>query len=152
MRFTEQSAISVIAVVLAGASAIGVALNGGGPWALVVLIIVNDLITLILSWRASGFVPGPYRWDPESYSMVRFGGGFLMFRLLGYLAQNLHVVLLGRTTGIAAAGLFTRAQSTANLLLLDIPMSRRARSRWPPCPSTTMHRKPSPASTAAAWP
>ncbi len=117
MRFTEQSIISVSAIVLAGASAIGVALNDGGPWALVALIIVNDLVTMVLSWRASGFVPGPYRWDPESYSMVRFGGGFLMFRLMGYLAQNLHVVLLGRMTGVAAAGLFTRAQSTANLLL-----------------------------------
>ncbi|MDP9142527.1 MAG: lipopolysaccharide biosynthesis protein [Pseudomonadota bacterium] len=117
MRFTEQSVISVIAIVLAGASAIAVALNDGGPWALVALIIVNDLITLVLSWRASGFMPGPYRWDAEAYSMVRFGGGFLMFRLMGYLAQNLHVVLIGRTTGISAAGLFTRAQSTANLLL-----------------------------------
>ncbi len=117
MRFIEQSRISVVAILAGGSAAVTVALYGGGPWALVALTLVNDLVTLILSWRASGFSPGRYRWDPESYSMVRFGGGFLLFRLMGYLAQNLHVVLIGRTTGITAAGLFTRAQSTANLLL-----------------------------------
>src|SRR5690606_6690868 len=42
MRFTEQSMISIVAIVIAGASAIAVAVSGGGPWALVALIVVND--------------------------------------------------------------------------------------------------------------
>jgi PST family polysaccharide transporter len=117
MRFAEQAMIGVIALIIAGGCAIVVAARGGGPWALVTLTLVSDLVTLVLSWRASGFVPERLRWQREVAEMLSFGGGFLLFRVLGYLAQNLHVVLLGRNAGVAAAGLFTRAHTIANLLL-----------------------------------
>jgi polysaccharide transporter, PST family len=117
MRFTEQAAIGIVALVIAGSCAVIVALRGGGAWALVTLSLVNDAVTLLLSWRASGFVPERPRWHAEVAGMLRFGGGFLLFRVMGYLAQNLHVVLLGRNAGPAAAGLFTRAHAIANLML-----------------------------------
>lgn len=117
MRFREQATIAMVAALVGGICAVAAALRGAGPWALVAFTLVSDSVTLVMSWRASGFIPRAFRWDSASVAMVRFGGGFLMFRILGYLAQNLHVVLIAPTAGVAQAGLFSRAHSTAGLLL-----------------------------------
>lgn len=135
MRFAEQASIGMISLIVGGTCAVVVALRGGGAWALVALTVASDTVTLALSWRASGFVPTRFRWDEASGAMVRFGGGFLVFRVLGYLAQNLHVILIGRATGVAAAGLFSRAYSTASLLLgyTNEPAGKIAMSALPRC-------------------
>ncbi|HEX4938013.1 MAG TPA: oligosaccharide flippase family protein, partial [Candidatus Kapabacteria bacterium] len=109
MRFRERARIATTAVAISGTIALGAALLGAGPWALVAQAITSELITLCLLWRASDFRPGAFRWSRDAAEMLRFGGQFLLFRVLGYAAHNLQVVLVGREVGVAAAALYTRA-------------------------------------------
>lgn len=115
LRFGAMGLSSVCGTLVGGASALLAAAAGAGPWALVLMMVVSDGVSLAISWATVRFHPR----IPESFagvgSLVHFGGGFLLFRVLGHFAQNLHLLLLSRTMGFAAAGQFTRAHMLTSM-------------------------------------
>ena len=115
LRFGAIALSSICGALVGGACAVLAAASGAGPWALVLMMVVSDAVSLTISWAAARFHPR----IPESFagvgSLVHFGGGFLLFRVLGHFAQNLHLLLLSRTMGFAAAGQFTRAHMLTSM-------------------------------------
>ena len=115
LRFGAIALSSICGALVGGACAVVAAASGAGPWALVLMMVVSDAVSLTISWAAARFHPR----IPESFtgvgSLVHFGGGFLLFRVLGHFAQNLHLLLLSRTMGFAAAGQFTRAHMLTSM-------------------------------------
>lgn len=117
MQFSLRAKISLIALAVSGPVAVAMAYAGFGPWALVVQTLLGDVVTLVLVWGATRFRPASFQWNREVREMIGFGGQLLTFRVLGYVAQNLQVILLGRNLGAATAALYTRANVLSVQLL-----------------------------------
>lgn len=115
MQFGKRATADLSAAAIGGAGALLLAIAGFGTWALVAQILLTDLVTLTLTWWAVRFVPGRPVWTHEVHEMLRFSGPLLAFNVVVSLAQNLSTALLGRGTGAAAAGLYTRAFALANI-------------------------------------
>lgn len=115
LRFGAIALSSVCGTLVGGACAVMAAAAGAGPWALVLMVVVSDAVSLAISWAAARYHPGIPKNFTGVASLLHFGGGFLMFRVLGHFAQNLHLLLLSRNMGFAAAGQFTRAHMLTNM-------------------------------------
>lgn len=112
-RFGAIALSGVLGTLAGGGCALWAANRGAGAWALVLMLVVSDLVALAVSWAVARYRPGwPVR-GVDMAPLLRFGGSFLMFRVLGHFAQNLHLLLLSRSMGFAAAGQFTRAHMLA---------------------------------------
>jgi O-antigen/teichoic acid export membrane protein len=117
MRFGTLALIDLIGLVSGVVLAIVIAILGGGAWALVAQTMAGPVCRLLLSWKASGWRPGPPRRARGVSGMVRFGLNITATNALDFSAQNIDNVLIGRFYGAEALGLYTRAYS---LLLLPI--------------------------------
>ncbi|MGH8515827.1 MAG: lipopolysaccharide biosynthesis protein [Panacagrimonas sp.] len=118
MRFGVQARINVAPPVIGGIVALLIAWKGGGIWSLAGQIIVTDALTLILlMWAAPLPLVRPTL-TREARELLRFGVSLFGFQLVYAIASNLYVVLLGRSAGAVATGIYTRA-----LALVVIPQS-----------------------------
>jgi O-antigen/teichoic acid export membrane protein len=104
------------------------AVAGAGVWALVALNLSVPLCRLVLSWRASGWHPGPPRRAPGVAGMLKFGANLTITNILDYSAQNLDNVLVGRFYGAQSLGLYSRAYGLLLLPLRQVtaPLARVA--------------------------
>ncbi len=95
--------------VLAAALAIGAAVQGAGPWSLVVLQVGQVGLHAAAAWILSGWVPRVV-WDREAAGRVfRFGGDLTVFNLVNYIGRNADDVLIGWWLGERALGLYMLA-------------------------------------------
>lgn len=118
LRFGEIARISVTAAIIGSLAALSLAVLGAAYWALVAAVIVTSLVNAIGAWRVSGWRPSAPAFDPSVRPLISFGGYLVGFGFLSYLAQNAHIVLIGRLFGAGAAGLYVRASA-----LLAQPLS-----------------------------
>lgn len=118
MRFSVQARINVAAPVIGGIAALLIAWKGGGIWSLAGQIIATDVVTLALLIRATRLTLVRPAMTEEVRELLRFGISLFGFHLVYGFALNLYVVLLGRSAGAAATGIYTRA-----LALVAIPQS-----------------------------
>lgn len=92
-----------------GVVGIGVALAGGGLWALVAAYATQaTTTTLLLLWRQ----PVPARWGVDraaARELLLFGGGFSLARIGNYAAVQGDNFVAVRWLGVAALGLYERA-------------------------------------------
>src|SRR5262249_19289021 len=116
MQFGTQASIDLAAAVLGGLTASLMAWEGLGYWSLPRQTLATDACSLLLLTRASRFRPGRPAMTAEVRDLLRFGGSLFGFNLLGGVAQNLYIALLGRNAGAAAAGLYTRGFSLATIV------------------------------------
>ena len=115
MRFTTLAVISVVALIVGTAVAIGAALAGLRYWALVALSITSSFIATIGFWVAVGWIPGRPRRPLGIGSMIRFGGTLTLNSVLAYVAYNAEKVMIGRFWGAAAIGLYGRAYQLVSI-------------------------------------
>jgi O-antigen/teichoic acid export membrane protein len=119
MRFSVQSAIDLVSLVLGIAAAVTSAWLGAGYWALVYQQLVQQAVAAAGAWLACGWRPGP----PAGFAGVRplilFGSGLTRFNVLNYLSRNLDNVIIGRVAGATALGLYVKAYA-----LLMLPVDR----------------------------
>ncbi|MEM7204948.1 MAG: lipopolysaccharide biosynthesis protein [Planctomycetota bacterium] len=119
MRFASLARIELAAALVGAAAAVGAAWRGAGYWALVTQPLVAQVVLGALVWWSSGWRPQRPKRGAGSGAMLAFGGHLTGFRLATYVAQNLDDVLIGRTAGSAALGLYSKAYS-----LLMMPVHR----------------------------
>ncbi len=118
MRFANLAALDVVAFALAIMAAVAAAWLGAGYWALVVLQLVQQASTMAGVWLLS-------RWRPSRPStagvrhLLSFGLALTGFNTLTYLSRTLDNVIIGRSVGSTALGLYLKAYS-----LLLLPASR----------------------------
>jgi O-antigen/teichoic acid export membrane protein len=117
MRFTALAIVDVGSIMVGIMCAIGVAMAGGGYWALVSLAAGQALATAILSIAVSGWRPGWWRLDRDVAEMLRFGGSLAGFNIVNYITRNADNLLIGRYLGAAELGIYSRAYA---LLLLPV--------------------------------
>src|SRR5690554_6467435 len=117
MAFDRVATVNVLAALVAGIVAVGLAYAGLGAWALVIQGLVSAAST-------SGLALAFSRWRPTlqfSVSAVRellgYSGNLVGFGLVNYWARNADNLLIGKFLGSAALGVYSRAYS---LMLLPI--------------------------------
>lgn len=116
IRFTEYARINIVALTLSSVSAIWLAANGGGVWALVVQTLGLSVLKTILLW-----VYG--RWYPKlifSLASIReflsYSANLLGTGVLNAVFNNIYPLIIAKSFSTATVGFYTQAQK-----LQDIP-------------------------------
>ncbi|MBD2007131.1 lipopolysaccharide biosynthesis protein [Trichocoleus sp. FACHB-40] len=117
MRFGALAIIDIVSMLIGVATAIVLALNGAGYWALVLMPLAMGMSSALGVWVMCGWRPGlPVRHSGVS-SMLAFGANLTGFGIINYFARNLDNLLIGRYWGAQQLGLYSKAYA---LLLLPI--------------------------------
>jgi O-antigen/teichoic acid export membrane protein len=115
MRFVTV-AVRDTFVLLAGiATAIAMATNGWGYWALVGQAVIMPAMSAVCTWSAVRWVPGMPSRRAGIRSMMRFGVMVTLNGLVVYMAYNFEKILLGRFWGAEALGIYGRAYQLINI-------------------------------------
>jgi PST family polysaccharide transporter len=115
MRFTALAVISVVALTVGTAIAIYGAKAGYGYWALVSMTVTSPIFATIGLWLTTGWVPGRPRKQAGIGSMIHFGGSLTLTGLLVYIAYNADKIMIGRSWGVDAIGIYGRAFQIVNI-------------------------------------
>lgn len=117
MRFLALASIEIAARVAGIASAVLLAAQGYGHWALVANLVVYAGAFALAMWPATGWVPGLPSLTTGFQGMLRFGTNLTLVNLLNHVNRSIDRLIIGRFAGDAAAGLYDRAHQ---LLLLPL--------------------------------
>lgn len=119
-QFRTLARIEAVAAVAGVLSAIVIAANGGGAWSLVCQMLVLTGLTALQAWRASPWRP---RWlfdVAELRTIYGFVGNYSLFQFITYLQRNVDSVIVGKTLGSAALGLYAMASKVMLFPLQNI--------------------------------
>ena len=109
MRFKRLETL-ILAGTLAGTvSAVVVAIEDGGAWAIIVGQLVGAATTSLLMWIASDWRPALRISRASASSLWGFSGPLVGQRLLFYVHQNADNLIIGRVLGPAALGAYAVA-------------------------------------------
>ena len=115
MRYVTLAKIDILSLAVSSAVGIGMAALGFGYWALVGMAVCGPLVSTAGSWFAVSWLPGRPMRRCGVRSMLHFGGTITCNNLVIYLGYNAEKVLLGRSWGAQALGLYGRSYQLLNL-------------------------------------
>lgn len=128
LRFKHMALADVAAQIAAFGAALVFALLGWGYWALVAQQVTLALVTLLMLAGFGGWWPGLPRRKARMRDLYKFGANTLGVQVITYITSNADNILIGRFSGAAALGVYTRAYQIFSLPLQQIaaPMTRVA--------------------------
>jgi O-antigen/teichoic acid export membrane protein len=109
MKVKEFNLCTFCSLIISSVVTIAMAKLGFGYWALVMQLFLQQVITTILSFPASGYYPRLPQHLLEVGALLAFGGYTAAYGLANYFARNLDNVLVGRFWGATALGYYSRA-------------------------------------------
>ena len=113
--FKLQTKISVIASLIAGITAIIMALRGFGVWSLVVKSLTSQVITSVLLWSWNRWKPD-WVFSRQSFkALFGFGSKLLLSGLIGTFFKNIYYIVIAKYFSAANLGFYTRAELFINL-------------------------------------
>lgn len=115
LRFRTLSLISIISMVVTGATGLALAYSGWGVWALVFQALAGQIVTSVCTWYCS-------RWMPKlEFSMTSFkqlwgfGSKLLVSGLINTIYGNLYTLVIGKKFSSAEVGFYNRGNHFALL-------------------------------------
>ena len=122
LRFKRLAINDAVAYIFGyGAIGLAFAFGGWGVWALVAASLSQTLLSTILSYSATSHSLSFKHSKNERRHFLSFGGKYSLVGFLEFLGSNLDAILIGKTLGESAAGLYNRA-----LLLANLPVQQPA--------------------------
>jgi PST family polysaccharide transporter len=119
LDFERLGVVQIISTLVGVIVVIAAALSGLGLWALVLRQVATQTAGAIASWVMSTFRPGaPKRANVRE--LIGMGGHVTGFQVTNYVERNLDDVLIGRFSGPADLGCYTRAYELLRLPLQQI--------------------------------
>lgn len=109
MRFKADATNIVIAQFAGLSMAILAALLGAGYWALVIQALGTAIVMLLGSISITRWLPQRPRRGHGSMPLLRTGTANGFSNLLGYVADNIDTLMIGRVWGAGPLGLYNRA-------------------------------------------
>lgn len=110
LRHPRVVIADVIAQFLAMITAILIAWQEGGYWALVAIPIVQCSVASTLYWTFSGWLPSsPWRRVEGIGSIIRFGVNLTGTQFVNFFSRNFDSVLIGKILGTSPLGLYDQA-------------------------------------------
>lgn len=119
MRFVTLEKIALAAQLSGAIAMFSSAWLGAAYWALALNIIVLRCVDTALTWRLSGWRPGPPRRGTGVRGMLAFGGHLSGFQFVNYFHRNLDNILIGLYCGPEMLGFYSKAYG-----LLKQPLSQ----------------------------
>lgn len=115
MRFKEASIINVAAGLLTGVVGIALAWYGWGVWSLVVSGYVGSIATMVaLSWTAR-YAPKPFFDLQRAQRFAAYGMKFSLNDIVSYAYFQAANLVMSRSMGPAAVGVYNKADSLVNI-------------------------------------
>lgn len=115
MDFKTQAKISVLSVLISGPTAIILAINGYGVWALVTQTLLNaSCATLLFNIFAPWLPRGRITKHAFNY-LFGYGSKLLLSGLLDVIYNNLYQIIIGKKFSPAVVGQFTQANQLASV-------------------------------------
>lgn len=115
MDFKTQAKISVLSVLFSGPTAIILAINGYGVWALVTQTLLNaSCATLLFNIFAPWLPRGRITKHAFNY-LFGYGSKLLLSGLLDVIYNNLYQIIIGKKFSPAVLGHFTQANQLASV-------------------------------------
>ena len=117
MKFDSIARADMVAVLLSYATAVTMALSGGGVWSLVIANLVNSVVATACYWYFARWTPR-LEWDgPGVRSVLGFSLNLTGFGFVNYFARNADNIVVGRALGSVSLGYY---QMAYNLMLYPI--------------------------------
>ncbi len=130
MRFGVLAVIDFGSIFLSIIVAIAMAYWGYGYWALVGMTVTSSIVTTLLSFLMSGWIPSlPVRGSGAG-EMFQFGIGVSSFAIIKFFSRNCDNVLIGWRWGAGPLGIYSKAYGL--LLLPTAQISNPAMSAFMP--------------------
>ena len=120
MKFRRLVLVRFFSTVCSVAAGVAAALAGWGYWALAVQPLVLAVTASTMFWFAMPWSPGRPRRCEGLSGMLGFGGALTAHGMVGYLANNLDSILIGRTWGEKALGLYN---TSCHLMMRPISLA-----------------------------
>jgi len=120
MRFKSVAVRDITSALLGVVVGVGVALRGGGYWAILALPLTTNVALLAMSWLMVKWRPGLPHFDSETRSIVGFGGNVAISYAIFNWMRNADNILIGRYWGAGPLGLYSRAFNLMNLAVSQI--------------------------------
>ena len=115
MKFKTISLLSMLGLVVTGATGIVLALMGWGVWALVFQGLVGSLIKGTVVWIVSGWKPSLIFSKKSFKSLFSFGGYLLLSRMVNTIYNNLYTLVIGKVYNPQTVGYYNRANGYAQI-------------------------------------
>lgn len=116
MKFAALAWMNLIAVTLGQGVAVFLAFQEFGYWSLVIGTVLTQASKVLMAWTVNSWRPEKPVFDANVKRMVSFGGNLMIFSLLGYIAFNVHNVVIGWRFGPEEVGYYNRAFAIVSLL------------------------------------
>lgn len=140
MRFQSLAGIQIGSSVVSGLAGLGFALYGMGPWSLVAQTLGGSVALFVASCCLGNWRPQCLFELRACKELLGFSSYVLAFDMFNYWARTLDQLLIGRFTGPAALGIYSRAYS---LMLMPLTQVSRVVGRVMfPALSTIQDDKP----------
>jgi PST family polysaccharide transporter len=117
LKFTVLAWLNLGAVVIGQGVAVVLAFQEFGYWALVVGTLLTQFSKALMAWIVNDWRPGLPVFDTNVRRMFFFGGHLMIFSLMGYIAFNVHSVVIGWRFGADDVGFYNRAFTIITLLI-----------------------------------
>jgi len=109
LEFRRLFYIEIASTLTAGIVAIIMAINGFGVWSLIAQSLVMTSVTVIIMWLTSSWRPSFIINKTAVRELWKFGSNLMGFNILTYLARNVDKLLIGKSIGTFALGIYSRA-------------------------------------------
>jgi len=119
MAFKKLAIIEVAGVLVAGITAVILAVHGAGVWSLVANVLLRDLISVVTLWFVSEWKPTVHFKKSEFIEFYRFSANVLANDVAIYLVTNTDITIIGRVLGDVMLGVYNYA-----LYLVKLPVTR----------------------------
>ncbi|MFG0834938.1 lipopolysaccharide biosynthesis protein [Aeromonas bivalvium] len=115
MDFKTQAKVSIVSVVISGTTAILLAINGFGVWALVIQTLLNaSSNTLFYNLLTPCLPSGKVSKQSFNY-LFGYGSKILLSGLLDVIYNNLYQIIIGKKFSPAVVGQFSQANQLASV-------------------------------------
>ncbi len=119
LSFRRIAGIEIASTLITGAIVVTMAAAGCGVWSLVAQLVISNLLNVTLTWRAAAWRPTIHLELTAARELLRFSLPLLGFHVMNYGVRNADNLIIGRSLGSAALGLYGRAYN-----LMALPVSQ----------------------------
>jgi O-antigen/teichoic acid export membrane protein len=115
INFKALAKVSLASSVISGLIAIALAYYDFGVWSLVWKNIIASIITLVIFWKLTGWVPR-LKFDKLAFKdMFGFGSRLMILGLIDTAYTNMYFLIIGKYYSAADLGQYTRAETFKRL-------------------------------------
>ncbi len=115
LDFRTQAMISIIGLLVTGPLGIYLAWKGFGVWTLVWQSIAGSVVSLMLMWGYTRWVPRAWFSYASFRELFSFGSKLLATRVIGTIYGNIYTIVIGKCFSPASLGYYGRASHMASM-------------------------------------